>query len=236
MIAAQKRRLVRRLVAIDRHALPLVFLVAADFVFIALHVVHILGIIGAISENANFAIDRDRGYAEVYEYIKMFWIALGLGGLAWRQQQVLYGLGGLLFAFLAVDNIMELHEQLGAWSADAFALEAGAHVLGSDMVQIAYWGSIGIATLLVGWRFYRRADPSARRLGQRLLLGLAGLAVFGVAVDTLHSIVGLATGSVFWDELLAVVEDGGELVVMSWICAVVLIAIADLPPISRTPG
>jgi len=225
MIAAHREgRRLRRLVAVDRHALPLVFLVAADFVFITLHVVHILGIVGAISENANFAIDRDRGYAEVYEYIKMFWIALGLGGLAWRQRQALYGLGGLLFAFLAVDNIMELHEQLGAWSADAFALEAGARVLGSDMVQIAYWGGIGAATLLVGWRLYRQADPPAQRLGQRFLLGLVGLAVFGVAVDTLHSIVRLATGSVFWDELLAVVEDGGELVVISWICAVALTA------------
>lgn len=221
----RKRRLAGRLAAIEVHAVPLVVLLAVDCVFIALHVVHVSGVVGTIAQHANFAIDRDRGYAEIYEYIKLFGIALGLGWLAWRQQLGLYGLGGLLFAFLGVDNIVELHEQLGTRFADAIALEDAAYVLGSDAVQMAYWGVIGVAFVLMGRQLYRRADGPARRLAQRLLVGLVGLALFGVVVDAIHSVVWIVTASAFWDELLALVEDGGELVVMSWMGAVVLVAV-----------
>jgi hypothetical protein len=212
----------------DGLLVPLGFLLAADAVFITLHVLHLaegLYVGGILEPDPHFAIDRERGYPEVFEYIKLYWAAVGAGWLWWRTRQALYGTGAALFLFLVVDNSGALHERAGDWMIRTIDFGWGAQVLGSDIGQMIYWMGVGGVVFVGGWTAYRRAGSPARRQAKQIAWGLAGLVVFGVGVDALHNAVVLATDAVWADELLTVVEDGSELVLISWICAVVVSAV-----------
>ncbi len=75
-------------------------------------------------------------------------------------------------------------------------------------------GVAGVLFLLVALA-HRRADAPARADSRRLLLLLLLLGVFGVAFDLIHSMAGAGTPAA----LAALVEDGGEMVMMSLIAA-----------------
>lgn len=76
---------------------------------------------------------------------------------------------------------------------------------------------LGVALLAILIPTHLRSNAEARSRSRRLLMLLIALAFFAVVVDMVHI---LASG---WTaRILAVVEDGGELVVLSVIACAVL--------------
>jgi len=65
--------------------------------------------------------------------------------------------------------------------------------------------------------FYVRGSGAFKQVTRHLLLLLLTLAFFGIFVDMLHSAVKMAKMAWKVRYLLGVVEDGGEMVVMSFI-------------------
>jgi hypothetical protein len=51
---------------------------------------------------------QERGYSEIFQYIKEYWIALLLGALAVRQRSVLYLGWSLLFFYLLLDDSLTI--------------------------------------------------------------------------------------------------------------------------------
>jgi hypothetical protein len=87
----------------------LVLLVCADVAFFALHSFNRL----SRSRNDLFSLSVDGGYAEVFQYLKEYWITLALFTAWWRAREGVYAAWALLFTYLLLDDALTIHETAG---------------------------------------------------------------------------------------------------------------------------
>lgn len=181
---------------------------ATDIVFIIIHILYLN--IDLIS-NVYFSIEQDRGYAEVFQYIKMYWIAILLGLLALKNRSTLYLAWSLLFLYLLLDDALGVHEKLGAIVSDGLGLLPAFNLRSVDFGELIVSGGIGFFFLVVISIAYRYGDRFSRETSRHLLTLLFALALFGIVLDMLH----IALPFPSWEDFLGLLEDGGEMVVMS---------------------
>jgi hypothetical protein len=204
------------------HRLLLGLLLATDLAFIAVHVVHTSTPYLASPLNS---LERDRGYAEYFQYTKLYWIVL-LSALLWLKHRAGLFAGWLVvFASLLVDDMFSVHESGGARAAAALGLAPVLGLRAQDVGELLVTAVAGIAILARLGLGHLRADPAARALSGRLLGMLAALACVGVGADMLHQ--AFADGAV--GQTLVVLEDGGELLVVSAIVSI-MVGAALAPP------
>jgi hypothetical protein len=157
---------------------------ATDLAFIILHVIHIST--DWISSDY-FSVERERGYAELFQYIKEYWIALILVILAVKWRSILCFIWSLLFFYLLLDDSLEVHEKLGELISQ----------------QLAFFP-----------------------ISKYLIVMLFILALFGIVGDLLH----MAFYESFLKPFLGLLEDGGEMIVMSIIAWFVFTQMERLKP------
>lgn len=196
-------------------------LVAVDLAFVLMHVANLLSEhvpLAAGFGDANFNIETDGGYSEHFEYAKTSACVLALLGCwAWTRQPIYASLAAV-FAFVLVDNALQAHEALGA---SASALLQPARRLFENAPQalgeVAAYALLG--PLVLGLIGLGAALSAARhRLhGLAFMLVLGALSVFGVGVDLLHAASWRLHRAV--PTAFGLVEDGGELVILSVGCA-----------------
>ncbi len=197
-------------------SVSLLLLIGADIPFIVLHLLHtFIQYPGEI----RFSIEMDRGYSEVFQYLKEYWIAIMFCWLGFIKREWFYFAWSLLFVYLLADDSLVLHERLGAKVAEHFSyhpfLLIPAHDLGELSVFVIS-GAILFAIIGVAY-YYGTADF---RSVSRIMIKLTLLLVyFGVVIDMLH--VMIDESSIIYT-LAGVIEDGGEMFVMSVICWYVL--------------
>ena len=182
---------------------------ATDLVFIILHLFYLYT---DFVSNSAFSLAQERGYAEILQYIKEYWIALLFGVLAVRQRSVLYLGWSLLFFYLLLDDSLTIHETLAEIITERLGLQAVFNLRAVDVGEFLVSAGIGLFFLFFLAISYRFAKGIPRQTSKYLIIMLFALAVFGIAVDMLHSLLRF---SLFWEPLLAMIEDGGEMVVMS---------------------
>lgn len=198
---------------LDERSLPVrlfYLFLAADMGFMILHLVYSYS---GLTGNYNFSLGSDRGYSEVFQYIKEYWIALLLGSLAVRKRSFLYLSWSLLFFYLMLDDFIEIHERVGAFIGVRLAFTSVFSLRAEDLGELIVSASVGSFFLLCIAISYRFGDRASRKASRNLLIMLLALAGFGIVVDMLHIIL----ESPLLEPLLTLVEDGGELVVMSLI-------------------
>src|SRR5690606_35055428 len=109
-------------------------------------------------------------------------------------------------------------ESLASAIVARFEFSAFGALRGQDFGELAVAAGVGVLAVAPVVACWRSSSPVLRRFSRRLLLGLIGLAVAGVGMDLVHQSVveheWLSLGAV-------VLEDGGEMVVMSLILALV---------------
>lgn len=210
---------------------PLILLIIVDFIFIGVEILYSLGYAG----DYRYSLGADRGYAEVYGYIKFFWIVLHLGWLVFKKRQLVYGVAALLFFYFLLDDSLQIHERVGGQIAEWTGMMHAYGLRGKDFGELAVSALAGLFFLVTGWLAYRYSNTFARRAGLYLLVSVLALAVFGVGADVLHQLVG---DRFPWTNTpLLILEDGGELIVISAICWFVY-SLADqelFPPQIRSP-
>lgn len=182
---------------------------ATDLVFIILHFLYVYT---DFVSNSAFSLAQERGYAEILQYIKEYWIALLFGVLAVRQRSVLYLGWSLLFFYLLLDDSLTIHETLGENARVRLGLQPMFNLRAKDFGEVLVSVCVGLFFLFFLAISYRFAKGIPRQTSKYLIIMLFALAVFGIAVDMLHSLLRF---SLFWEPLLAMLEDGGEMVVMS---------------------
>ncbi|HEY9831595.1 MAG TPA: hypothetical protein V6D26_13525 [Stenomitos sp.] len=181
---------------------------ATDLVFILIHLVY--SYTGLISNSA-FSLAQERGYAEIFQYIKEYWIALLLGVLAVKQRSVLYLGWSLLFFYLLLDDSLTIHETLGEMASIRLGFQSMFNLQAKDFGEVLVSVCVGLFFLFflaIAYRFARRIP---RETSKYLIIMLFVLAAFGIAVDVLHSLLRFSS----LEPLLAMLEDAGEMVVMS---------------------
>lgn len=198
----------------------LLLLLAADVAFAALHVASGYGL---TRSSRLFRLGSDRSYAEVYQYVKLFWAALYALGLAFaRRPASVYGACALLFAYLLADDAFMVHERLGATFAAGLAFRDAAGVRAQDFGELLATGIAATALLGVLLVSCVRAPRAQRAFAAGVLAWVAVLAAFGVAIDVAHVALGHSagrtTGGVWWE----LVEDGGEMAAVSGLLVFVI--------------
>ena len=203
-------------------------LLAADAVYVALAVALQAGVL----TNPYLGLDVDAGYPEMYQYVKALWVVLCAGALWWRRRQPVFAVIAAAFAFVIADDAGVLHERLGLRLARALGIGDALGLRTQDFGEVLFFALVGAALLGAGWMAYRRSDRPARRVARYAAAAVVALAVFGVGVDVLHQ---LAPEGGRLHVALGVVEDGGELAVMSAVASGAVAAAYGWWPFSDRP-
>lgn len=191
-------------------AAVLVLFAAADLFFIALHLAFGFG----FTKDPVFSLEGDRIGGEFWQYVKEYWIAVVMGVLWWRRREVIYAAWSAVFLYLLADDSLQVHEKVGDRIGRALNLPAIGNLRWWDLGQTIFAASCAAALLAGIALLYRKADQDARRVTLTMITGLLLMGVFGVGADVLHALTAL--------DALIVVEEGGELLVMSGICTLVV--------------
>lgn len=201
----------------------LALLIATDLAFIALGIVYECGFISlldacnSLNLDSYFSLTRDRGYAEVFQYIKEFWLII-LFGLLSVSRSINYLAWFFLSIFLLLDDALEIHERMGEVIADQFNFISLLNLRPVDFGELLFVGLVGIV-FFIWLSFSFKISRSQERNNFKYLIGiLLGLAFFGILLDLVHVIVGRND---FLKSALAVIEDGGEHIFISFmvVCA-----------------
>lgn len=189
-----------------------VVLLAADLVFILLHM---LRTYTSALGSGHFSLEMDGGYPEIYQYFKLFWIAACLATTLVRTR--IWTLAGwaLLFLFLLYDDFAQFHETSGFAISQQQQWQGVAGLRADDLGELAVAAVVGAAVLAFAAFAIWRGQQSSRRMARDLLCLVGLLAIFGVCVDMLHVVAYFRFPALSAE--LAIVEDGGEMMVMSLI-------------------
>jgi hypothetical protein len=192
----------------------LYMLLLVDVLFIAIHVMHVWSPwLGSLF----YSLERDGGLAEQYQYVKLVWLAACLGAAFLQRRGRAFAGWAMFFAFLLLDDALQIHERAGGVLAEALGFAPMFGLRAKDFGEVMVAGTVGSAACAFAWLAIRRGGESSRRLSADLLCLLAALALFGVFFDVLHTITYFRLPSVA--PVFALIEDGGEMLVMSAITA-----------------
>lgn len=185
----------------------LFLLLTAGAVLILLHVS-----LKVVGEPANMMFDLafDRGYGEFFQYVQTIWAGAMLVLLAARRRAPVFAAWAAVCGFLLLDDWLQLHEWFGPVFASIIGQGQSAVIVG----ELIWLGTVG-ALLFAGVApLHLRAREEALRVSAVLVVLFGLLVLFGVVVDAVHHAFlehPVLAGP------LALLEDGGELIVMSLI-------------------
>ena len=183
----------------------LVLLLSADLVFILIQIPYRMGVMS----NPYFSIETDMGYAEIYQYVKEFWIILLLLGIAVQRPRAIYFAWMCLFIYVLCDDALSVHENVGRWIGTQLDLQPMFGLRPRDFGELivsvvaggVLFSSIGVA--------YFFSDLHGKIMSRYLMGLFALLVLFGVGVDMIHQMVS------FGKDAWGVIEDGGEMCIIS---------------------
>jgi hypothetical protein len=194
-------------------------LLALDLADAAFYLGHILSLRGQAPgwlQTPLFDMNREFGLGEDLEYLKSLACAAAMT-VCWRRaREAAFAVLAALHVWLALDNSLALHEQLG--------VVIGEHVLRgeslglarpTDMGQLLYYSVFGLCLVALFALLLRHTRPSFVQTALILALAAASPGLFGVFVDAFQA-TRLADALSY--TLLVVLEDGGETVMLS-LCA-----------------
>lgn len=188
----------------------LVLLLITDVAFILLH---ILNVYTGLLNNSYYLLYRDRGFAEFFQYTKELWIALLFLFLAIKKKQGIFYVFSLLFLYLLIDDAFELHENLGRLFADTLNLQDWLGLRAVDIGELLVSGLFGGLFLVALSLFFVLSDQITRRIALYMGVFIVLLAFFGVALDMVTVIIEQRAIV----RVLVILEEGGEMLVMSLI-------------------
>lgn len=186
----------------------LFLLLFADLAFIILHILY--RYTDSISSGL-YSLSRDRGFAEFFQYIKQFWIAVLLLAIAFRQRKLLYPVLAFVFLSFLVDDAFQYHESVGRLLADLFNLPAPLGLEPKDLGELIVFAITGILLAAAVAIFYFLADEETRAATRPVIALIAVFAVFGVLVDLIHSMITVTSIA----RIVTIIEESGEMLVMS---------------------
>ncbi len=198
----------------DKSNKLLLLLLSIDTIFIILHIIHTytdyLG-------NPNFSIQKDRGYAEIFQYMKEFCIALLLLYSAIKRRNLLYLGWSALFGYVLLDDSLTIHEKIGVRISVYFSPMLGLRP--RDFGELAVFAFFFLFSFLAIGVTYSLSDSDDKRTCRHLFLLFLTLVFFGGAVDMIQQMVRPSV----WYPIFGILEDGGEMLVMSVIVWFVLL-------------
>ena len=194
-----------------REQVGLLFLLflGADLCFILLHTINSLT---PVWNNPLLNIEKDAGYSEIYQYLKYFWASLLFFVIAVKTRTLAPTAWAFVFLFLLADDALGIHEKVGGVIARHLDFIPPWGLRLQDIGEVIYALCAALLLSIPLGLAYLQGDRRFRRSSHHLLQLVVLLACFGVLVDLLHMLVQTGWRLQF---VLAVMEDGGEMVAVS---------------------
>ena len=192
----------------------LLLLVSVDLVFIVLHMLHVWT---PWLPSRQFSIERDLGPAEFFQYLKMTCVAASLGLIFLRTRSWVFAGWGAFFGYLLLDDAFSLHERIGMKIGPLLGIPPAFGLRVDDYGELAVAAVLGLGAFFMVLVSLRRGSATARRVSQDFLVLLGLLAFFAVFFDALHTMTYFRAPTIA--PLFALIEDGGEMIVVSCITA-----------------
>ncbi len=196
-------------------SLFLILLLCADFAFIGFHTIEVLV---PNLNNPLLSLEKDSGYPELYQYIKWFWIIILFIFISTKRRTVNYYVWGIFFTYLLLDDALEIHENVGSLIARNLNFTPPFGLRLQDIGELAVAGTVGVVLCFFVLLAYLYGSKSFKKMSYDILLLILALAFFGVIIDTVH-VISYLSNRIGWkvSAILAVIEDGGEMFVASFI-------------------
>jgi hypothetical protein len=212
----------------------LAVLLAVDVILIGLHFLHRLVYRGifesAILSNTMFSMSEEAKLPDLFYFLKQLAIVLLLLYVA-RKTSRIFIIWAAIFGYLLIDDVVQIHETIGF--AFGNVMPQIGTIAPSEIAQIGFLVLLGLVLFGVSLLIIWRSEGETRQISIYLmaLLGLA--AFFGVGVDIVQSFVMDIFGV---SGVVKVVEDGGEMIIISFILWYVYrLAFETVPKINFDP-
>lgn len=199
----------------------LILLLSADAFFVTLHIFHKIPFLNELIplfEQDAFSISHDLGLAEAFQYVQEFWIALLFFWLIFHFRKSAYWGWAALFGYFLVDDMLGLHEWLGDYVGPLLGgLLANTSLAGAKMDslgELVPLAGLGLIFFLILFITFKRTDLNTRAIFRVLTWMTAALLFFGVVLDVGDTFL----PSEMLKSVARLIEDGGEMLVMSVIC------------------
>jgi hypothetical protein len=175
--------------------------------FVLLHIYSVAGF--GEEWTRNYRVDIDRGFAEIFNYAQVVGCGLLLYRCYVKSGDVVYLAWALVFTFVVLDDSLLIHERVGKLLDTRLGLPALPGLRSHDTGELIVWAAASallVPALILG---FRNSKQDAVEFGKVLTLIFALLVFFAVVVDMVHMAAVPRSHSA--DAILAVVEDGGEM-------------------------
>ena len=165
-----------------------------------------------------FDITVNYSLAEIFTFLELFWIIVLFVRLS-RHSDVLAW--AVLFGVLLLDDLLKVHEVAGEWVVSLLRDDPDRYLVNGmrtqDLGEIAVLAAIVLPVVAILIRNHVRGAETSRRIDRKLTLLLVPYATFAIGLDLIAEFfTGRTTKFV-----LTLIEDGGELVMLSLIAAYV---------------
>lgn len=202
----------------------LLMLILADTAFIGLNVIRSIsnyyGISTFLKSNL-FEIGHDHGYAEVYQYVKEFWIVILILTIFLKTKERGYIAWSLLFIYLLLDDAACIHERVGTVIANHLEFRPIFGLRLQDIGELSVTAiSASFLLTLIVYSFVI-GSKNFRYITIDLLIFLMAIAFFGVFIDMAHMAFRLGREGNF---MFRIIEDGGEMLTMSLVACYIYFA------------
>lgn len=201
----------------------LFILLAGDLFYVLLHLSNRIAVFfdaELIIRDPVFQVSKDLGLAESYQYTKEFWIFILLTWLIFRRKKYFYTGWALLFAYLLFDDMLSIHEHLATFTLTRFGVLADYELYASlryqDFGELGVSVFFGVIFLSIIVTAYIRGGEETRTTFHYLLGGLLFIVFFGVGNDTLNRLIVEENQNILY-EISGLIEDGGEMIGMSFV-------------------
>lgn len=182
--------------------------ICADFVFIVLHILYKFEYLNS----SYFSLKRDLGYSEFFQYTKFLWIIILLIYII-RKTRVWEYLSWLaVFTYFLADDAFQLHENIGRSIAGNLDFAAPFNLRLQDVGELMVLAVAGMILLVMLTWAYWRGTQAFRNVSKDLLILVGIMTFFGAFIDAAE--IGVDLG-LFIKETLGLIDDGGELIVVS---------------------
>ena len=211
----------RRIIAVI-FVINLSFIAAHCFIQIALYFVLIEEFILHLRLNSwRFRLDRDGSVAEWFNYLQATICVVLLLGVFRTTRQPLYAAWALIFLVVVVDDSLTIHERAASYVASTFGIPAVSYLRPQDLGELLFWATIGSVLVGILWWSFARSGRSARDAGGVLALAFAALIFFAIGIDMIHMALSQQGTGLY--AVLAVLEDGGEMLSIGLASALALL-------------
>ena len=196
----------------------LLSLLIVDLVFVIIHIatcfLYFIGKIENFGDYNFLVLTQDESFAEIFQFLKYLSVIIMIGYLIYVEKAYAYISWSLLFIFFLLDDSLSLHENIGEFLVKEFNFKPMFGLRAVDFGELTFVGIVGLFLLLSFLFAYLKGTSRFRKGTIDLFILLSFMIFFGIGFDMLHEILGenLKVGFV-----IGLIEDGGEMVVMTLI-------------------